>query len=122
MRSDLNFMLKRRGIKYKFRLLRYDDVEDLRRQLTGGNYDAVLVVLPEHSSCSGRPNDTHEQVKQRLAIPSKCIHYDNTLPEELVAIKPSDFDEDAMVVARRNSWTVPAYLGSPSGTSWMDAL
>jgi hypothetical protein len=101
MRDDLNFMLKRRGIQYKFALLRYGDVEDLRQQLIGGNHDAVLVVLPEHSSRSGRPNDTHEQVKQRLGIPSKCIHYDNTLPEELVAIRPSDFDEEARAVAKR---------------------
>lgn len=101
MRSDVNFMLRRRGIKYTFRLLRYADVEDLRRQLTNGNHDAVLVVLPEHSSCSGRPNDTHEQVKQRLEIPSKCIHYDNTLPEDLVSVRPSEFSEEARAIAKR---------------------
>ena len=26
-------------------------------------------------------NDTHEKIKQRIEVPSQCIHHDNTLPE-----------------------------------------
>ena len=92
MRSDLNYMLKKRNIKYEFKLVRYDNAESLRKKLADSGHDAVLAVLPEHSSKSGRPNDTHEQLKKRLEIPSKCIHYDNTLPENLVGIRIRDLD------------------------------
>jgi hypothetical protein len=93
MQRDLNYMLKKRNIKYEFKLVRYGNVEDLRKKLADSGHDAVLVVLPEHSSQSGRPNDTHEQLKKRLEIPSKCIHQDNTLPEDLARIRVRDLDE-----------------------------
>jgi hypothetical protein len=93
MQRDLNHILNSRNIKYQFGLLRFKNVEDLRKQLADAGHDAVLVVLPEHSSQSGRPNDTHEQLKKRLEIPSKCIHHDNTLAEHLAAIRVRDLDE-----------------------------
>lgn len=95
MQHDLNHILKSRNIKYQFGLLRFKNVENLRKQLADAGHDAVLVVLPEHSSQSGRPNDTHEQLKKRLDIPSKCIHHDNTLSEHLVSIPVRELDEVA---------------------------
>ena len=89
MADDLNAILKRRGINYRFNTVQYRDAEDLCSQIKSGACDAVLIVLPESSAMSGRPNDTHEQVKKRLDIPSKCIHYDNTLPERFVGM-PSE--------------------------------
>lgn len=93
MQRDLNYMLKKRNIRHEFRLVNYRDVEELRKKLADAGHDAVMVVLPEHSSQSGRPNDTHEQLKKRLDIPSKCIHHDNTLPEDLTQIRVRDLGE-----------------------------
>ena len=93
MKHDLNHILKKRKINFQFKLVRFNDVEHLRRKLADAGHDAVLVVLPEHSSKRERPNDTHEQLKRRLEIPSKCIHHNNTLPEELARIRVRDLDE-----------------------------
>jgi hypothetical protein len=95
MQRDLNHILTSRKIKFQFALVRFTNVEDLRKKLADAGHDAVLVVLPEHSSQSGRPNDTHEQLKKRLDIPSKCIHHDNTLSEHLVSRPVRDLDEPA---------------------------
>lgn len=89
MVKDLNWILKRRGIDYQFGFCAYADAEDLKRAVKKGNYTAVLAVLPEHSGISGRLDDTHEEIKRRLDVPSQCIHHDNTLPERLVCQKPS---------------------------------
>jgi len=40
-----------------------------------------LVVLPELSDAQRHANDTHEQLKRSVEIPTQCIHNDNTLPE-----------------------------------------
>lgn len=101
MESDLNYILRKRNIEQQFQLIRYRDVADLESKLAHGGYDAVMVVLPEHSSKPYLGRDTHEQLKQRLEIPSKCIHFDNTLPEDLVAVRPSQFNEGQRRVAKR---------------------
>lgn len=88
MCADLNHILKQRGTQYRFHHLIYSDSADLRSQTDNSQYDAVLAVLPERSDHPYGSDDTHDQIKRCLEIPSKCIHYDNTLPPEWVRTLP----------------------------------
>jgi hypothetical protein len=82
MRRDLEFLLSQQGVKAKFGLIHLNDVQDLRRRLDQGGHDTLLAVLPESSYSPQRGDDTHEKLKRLIEVPSQCIHYDNTLPEE----------------------------------------
>lgn len=77
--EDMNLILAEQGIKYKFDLFRYHSVEEIRRKVEAGEYDALLAVLPEGRDAAYGDNDTHEQIKRRVEVPSQCIHFDNTL-------------------------------------------
>ena len=45
----------------------------------GDSYDSLFVVLPEGGRAKHRDDDTHEQVKKGIDVPSQCIQHDNTL-------------------------------------------
>jgi len=55
-------------------------VEEIRIFTEKHGHDALLAVLPESRNRAPSLNDTHEQIKKRLAIPSQCIHQDNAIP------------------------------------------
>jgi hypothetical protein len=94
--EDMNRILEEQGINYRFTLFRYDTVEEIKREVEQKEFDALLAVLPEGKEPPYDENDTHEQIKRRIDVPSQCIHFNNTLStnwtrrpvEELEAQKP----------------------------------
>jgi len=84
MKADINAILADQGIAFTFQLIRYRDVEQIRKEVEGSGYDALLAVLPEGRLANYQDNSTHEQIKQRIEVPSQCIHYDHTLSSRLV--------------------------------------
>ena len=101
MMRDLNYLWRNQGINYEFECFRYHDVEHLRKKIEQGSYDALLAVLPEGSRQPHRPNDTHELIKKKIEIPSQCIQYDHTLPEEWVNKSPREFRQAHPKLQRR---------------------
>ena len=89
MKADLDTLLEEQGIAFRFDLIRYSDVEEIRTKVESSGYDALLAVLPEGRLESYQDNSTHEQIKQRIEVPSQCIHYDHTLSTRLVT-RPAD--------------------------------
>src|SRR5205085_1997972 len=77
--EDMNRILAEQGINFKFTLFRYDTVEEIKREVEEKEYDTLLAVLPEGRDKPYDENDTHEQIKRRIEVPSQCIHFDNTL-------------------------------------------
>jgi len=84
MLEDTNHVMQKRGVNYRFTGVLYETVECLRRKIEQGNFDALLAVLPEKSSQPYRDGDMHNRIKRKIAIPSQCIHIDNTLPQRWV--------------------------------------
>jgi hypothetical protein len=82
MRRDLEFLLSEQGVEAKLGLIQFNHVQDLRRKLDEGGHDSLLAVLPEPSYSPQQADDTHEKLKRLIEVPSQCIHYDNTLPQE----------------------------------------
>ena len=82
MKEDLEMIWESQGVKERFRLIRYANVDEIRKAVEQAGHDALLAVLPERSDSPTDPDDTHERIKQCLEIPSQCIHWDNTLPRE----------------------------------------
>ena len=101
MRRDLEFLCSNQGIEAKFGLIMYNEVQDLRRTLDDRGNDTLLAVLPEPSYWSHRGDDTHEKLKRIIEVPSQCIHYDNTLPEEWIAKPWRELKEAQPVLAKR---------------------
>lgn len=61
-------------------MVRYRDADDLRSAVERNGYDTVLAVLPEGWRAPRSGNDTHEQIKRLLDVPSQCLQHDHTLP------------------------------------------
>jgi hypothetical protein len=83
MKTDLNGILESEGIGYRFSLHRFRTVEEINSHIERNGHDAVLVVLPERGHRSCQDVDIHEQVKQRLSVPSQCAHLRNTMPRNV---------------------------------------
>jgi hypothetical protein len=84
LRAVLNQLLKDRNISYQFpAAVFYRDVSEIRKEVERGGSDAILCVLPESRHESYRDHDTHEQIKQRIPVPSQCICHDNAFPKAL---------------------------------------
>lgn len=101
MASDLGFIWRTQGIDYRFDFGEYQDGHDLARWIEKKGYDAALVVLPEGSRGKSSTNDTHEQIKQIVPIPTQCIHHNNTLPQSWVGKRHKDFVDAEPRLARR---------------------
>ena len=101
MMSDLNYILKLEGIDYRFEAFLYQDVEHLRAHIAKKGFDALLAVLPEGWQEAHRGDNTHEQIKRRIEVPSQCIHHDYTLPESWVNRPHSEFMQAHSKLARR---------------------
>jgi len=99
--EDMNRILAEQGIGYKFDLFKYDKVEDIKRMVEEKEYDALLAVLPEGRDTPYGDNDTHEQIKRRIEVPSQCIHYDSTLPRKLTVCPRDQLNEKDAKLARR---------------------
>ena len=99
--KDMNRILVEQGINFKFTLFRYKDVEEIRREVERGEYDALLAVLPEGKDNPYEDNDTHEQIKRRIEVPSQCIHFNNTLTTDWTDRPIEELEEKKPKIARR---------------------
>lgn len=101
MASDLTYIWKSQAIDYRFDCGPYHDAHDLARWVEKEGYDAVLVVLPESSRRGSSPNDTHDQIKKAVTVPTQCIHHNNTLPDSWVDKRPREFSDAEPRLASR---------------------
>ena len=101
MMSDLNYILKLEGIDYRFEAFLYKDVEHLRAHIEKKGFDALLAMLPEGWQEAHCGDNTHEQIKRRIEVPSQCIQHDHTLPESWVNRSHSEFMQAHSKLARR---------------------
>jgi len=91
LRNDLNYYMRKMGIEYRFdQWFLYSNIPSIRKQIELGNFDCLLAVLPERASNPLSLNDTHEQIKQQIEVPSQCIYHDNTLPADFIFQKPKE--------------------------------
>lgn len=102
MRDDLNKILEEKGIDYRFDLIQYNNVEEIRQAMAREDgYDALLAVLPEGGRAPRRPGSTYEQIKQNIEAPSQCIQYDHTLRSRWVDKSPEELFEQDRRTANR---------------------
>lgn len=101
MLKDLNEILEEQGVNFRFRLYRYQRVEDIRLEIEKGGYDSLLAVLPEGRRAPHRTGNTHEQIKQGVEVPSQCIQYDHTMSLRWVDRPYEEFMEEDSRMARR---------------------
>jgi hypothetical protein len=80
LKEHLEAIFVDQGIDATFSLVPFHSADDLRRQVEKDGHDSVLVVLPEGWRAFRSGNDTHDQIKRLLDVPSQCIHHDHTLP------------------------------------------
>jgi hypothetical protein len=80
VKRDIEGIWSKQGFDVEFGIVYYDDVSDIVSAIESGTYDALLAVLPEGWRAPFRPDSTHEKIKQRVQLPSQCIHHDRTLP------------------------------------------
>jgi hypothetical protein len=99
MRNDLNHILRDKGIRFEFRSHRFGSVDDIRREIERGHYDALFAVLPDNND--EMQTSVHDQIKQRIDVPSQCIRYANTLDRRLVEIPYREFPEKKKRYGRR---------------------
>jgi hypothetical protein len=99
--EDMNRILAEQGINFKFTLFRYDTVEEIKREVEEKEYNTLLAVLPEGREKPYDENDTHEQIKRRIEVPSQCIHFDNTLTTDWTRRSVEELEEKKPRLARR---------------------
>ncbi|AMV24216.1 hypothetical protein VT84_07450 [Gemmata sp. SH-PL17] len=118
MAEDVNRILASAGITFHFNHFLYGDVEELRRHVQKNRHDALLAVLPEGWREPFSDDNTHEQIKQRIDVPSQCILHEHTLPEVWVSRGQADIQREEWKLARRITqryelclWNLFAKLG-----------
>ena len=80
IQQDFNYLLEQQGIDYRFSMRGFDTVDKIRRTIEEEGYDSAVVVLPPNNN---ERVDLHEQVKQRLEVPSQCIMLKNIMPKKI---------------------------------------
>ena len=101
MAEDLNDLMQVAGIGFRFRWTLYDTADELGRFVGKNGYDSILAVLPEGWKKPQRDDSTHEKIKQRIDVPSQCIHHDRTLPEAWVNRPQREILQQDHKLARR---------------------
>lgn len=101
MRDDLNQILRSEGIEFSFKEFLYRDAEQLNSYIQQERFDTLLAVLPEGGQAPYRDGDMHESIKQRIRVPSQCIHHDHTLPPSLVDRTQQEFNDSQRKLAVR---------------------
>lgn len=99
--EDFNSILAEKGVRHTFTLFRYDTVEEIKKEVEQNDYDALLAVLPEGWKEPYHDNDTHEQIKRRIQVPSQCIHYNSTLSTDWTRRPAEELEEKNPGLARR---------------------
>ena len=101
MAADLNHLTRSAGIGYKFNWTLYDTIDELGRFVGKHGFDSILAVFPEGWRKPHRDDSTHEKIKQRIDVPSQCIHHDHTLPEAWVNRPHREMVQEDQRLARR---------------------
>ena len=101
LQKDLEMIWESQGVKERFRLIRYANVDEIRRAVEQAGNDALLAVLPEGSNSPADADDTHERLKRTIEIPSQCVHWDNTLSRDWVDKPQRAFEEAKPKLAKR---------------------
>jgi hypothetical protein len=112
MASDLNQILEEQDVGFRFEFEQYESVEEIQRLVERGNYDALLAVLPESSRVPHTDNNTHEQIKRRIDVPSQCIQYDHTLPSKWITRAHAELLNDDPKLAWRIRQRYELCIGS----------
>ena len=112
MASDLNYILEEQNVGFRFEFGQYESVEDIQRLVEKGNHDALLAVLPESSRVPHGDNNTHEQIKRRIDVPSQCIQYDNTLSRKWITRPHRELLQEDPKLARRIRQRYELCIGS----------
>lgn len=99
--NDLNIHCKNRNLQFQFNSIIYENVEDIKNELNSRGNNALLAVLPEHSKEPQHINDTHEQIKNKIDVPSQCIYYNNTLDKKWIDKRVRDLLSTDQRYARR---------------------
>ena len=94
MCNSLNYILKSQNISYQFEYFEYTRVDQIRHEIERKDFDAVLVVLP-------KSQDIHDQIKQRIDVPSQCIERKNILPDKFLKLSHKDLVRALPKVARK---------------------
>jgi len=98
----LNSMMERRGINYRFSgPLCYDNVNDIERAVSRGNHDSLFAVLNERWNQPQNDYSTHEQIKQRIPVPSQCVHHYNVFYRRQKDVRLKDLANCDKGLARR---------------------
>ncbi len=106
LKEHFDAILFDHGIEATFSLVRYRDADDLRSAVERNGYDTVLAVLPEGWRAPRSGNDTHEQIKRVLDVPSQCLQHDHTLP---IQVARQDWAEIKMMDDKRVRRTRQTY-------------
>ena len=101
MLSDLNHILGEQDAPFRFESGQYENVEDIRRVIDAASYDALVAVLPEGRLAPHSDKSTHEFIKQRIEVPSQCIHFDHTLPRNWITKAHAELVKTEPKLARR---------------------
>jgi hypothetical protein len=112
MASDLNYILEDQNVGFRFEFGQYESVEDIQRLVEKGNHDALLAVLPESRRVPHGDNDTHEQIKRRIDVPSQCIQFDNTLSTKWITRPHGELLQEDPKLARRIRQRYELCIGS----------
>ena len=101
--EDFNALLRDRAIDNRFELVVYETIGKLARDVRDGGFDALLAVLPERPNEPYGHNDTHEQIKREIQVPSQCIFSGNTLPARWVDLPARKYHRQDPAQSRRIS-------------------
>jgi len=101
MTDDINRILGKRRVEYRFGAITYANAEDLRRKVEQDGYDTLLAVLPPETGGGIARSDMHEEIKRRVDIPSQCIHLRNTLPRKWITQSRQTLCEKDPALERR---------------------
>ena len=83
LKNDLNRLVTENGLDFRFEeQWWYRTVHDIKQKVDQSEYDTLFAVLPEGHREKHSDRDTHEEIKREIAIPSQCIHHDNTLSQQ----------------------------------------
>jgi len=102
LQDDLNYILEDQVLPFRFeKILLYDHVREIESEIRREELDALFAVLPEGSAAPQTSEDTHDELKRQVGVPSQCIQYDNTLHPKWVGKHYEEFRQNDRRKARR---------------------
>ena len=112
LKEHLEAILFDQGIETSFSLVHFRNADELRSAVERNGCDTVLAVLPEGSRAPRSGNDTHEQIKKLLDVPSQCVQHDHTLSFQVATQQWADIKKIDDRRVRRTRQTYELCLGN----------